>query len=108
MKGGDDDGGVLQTSDVVDLDLRSRNPVGRGHNRNSASGAMPREPFEQLVRVTDRCRKPDPLRFCWGQTADPLQYTEEMPASVIARERVDFIDDHRPERSEELPVFHLA
>ena len=95
MKSGNDQGGILQTADIIDLNFWRGYSLRWCHHRRLFSGAMPGKPFQQLVGIAYRCGKPDPLWLRRGQSTDSFQDEEEMPSPVVASKRMDFINHQR-------------
>ena len=88
MQRRDDLGGVLQRADVVELEVQ-RPASARSLCRPNVRGALPRpttgatrsglawpqslQPVQQLARVADGGRQPDPLQRPPGEPGEPLQ-----------------------------------
>ena len=59
----------------------------------SASGGC--QPGQQLARVAHRCRQADALQRSLQILVQPVQHRSQVPAAVVAGERVQLVDDHR-------------
>ena len=63
--------------------------------------------MEQLVRITDRGRKPDALDWVTSQLLQAFQYGEKVPAAVVSREGMDLVHHDRAHVGEVLPRVDL-
>ena len=65
------------------------------------TGAAPEKPGD-LVERTLRGRQPDPLQAVSGQFLKPLQREEQVRSPLRRHQRMDLVDDHRLDRTEDL------
>jgi hypothetical protein len=106
VQGGHDGGGILDTADVVQADLRRSFGPLRGRGEHHAGPGRPGaalQPTEQRVGVADGGGQADPLDRAAGQVREPFQHGEQVPAAVVAGEGMHLVHDDRPDIGEELP-----
>ncbi|KQX92688.1 hypothetical protein JOF59_000973 [Streptomyces clavifer] len=70
------------------------------------SGAL--EPGQQVVGIPDGGGQADPLERAPGDACEPFQYGQQMPASVVTGEGVDFVDDDAVQAAEEGAVVDMG
>ena len=106
--------GVAHRPHVIQLDVpgrcrasRERSHVGRNHHARTLAAPRSLQPAQQLGRVPDRRRQPDPLDRPSGHPGQPLQHREQMPAPVVAGERVHLVHHDRPQPGEQRLVRDL-
>ena len=104
----DDRCGVGQRAHEVDLDIGLIPLARRGLDHRPRPVGPGGQPFQHLCGVSDRRREPDPLEVSAREPPDASQDREEVPAPVVACERVKLVDDDGPNGSEEVPVVDLA
>ena len=91
----DDLRGVRNRSDPVDLEVEVVAAAAVRHHRLALALSTAHQPIEQPLGVPDRRGETDALDLAPRELVETRQHSEEMPASVIAGERVNLVDDHR-------------
>src|SRR5947208_3632120 len=86
VKPRDHRGGVLEVTDIIEADVRCYGWF--GWRPDDAPGAVARagKPAEQILWVSDRGRKPDPLKLLSRDALDALENGQQVPAAVVASE----------------------
>jgi hypothetical protein len=68
---------------------------------NLAGGAPAAyEPVEKPLGIADGGGQADALDLAAGECVEASQHREQMPATIVASEGVDLVDDHRLDAAE--------
>ena len=104
MKQADDLGGVGQRSHIVELHIRCLRVIPFRPDHLLWSFGARREPLQHLLGIAHRGRQPDSLDISLGDLANAGEYRQQVPATIIAGKRMEFVDDDDPHVAEELVV----
>ncbi len=110
----DDLRGVLEGPDLIERDVPWR-PDGPAcerhpawsHDLRSATRIRALQPGQKFAWVSNRRGQTDPLDRSPGEPLQPFEYGEQVPAAIVAREGMHFVDDDGAHVPEVLPRGHL-
>jgi len=94
-----DECGVLDRADVIEPQIRlTRTKRRRDHDAVALRPSA--KPIEDLFRVADRRREPNPLHVAPAVAREPLEHRREVRAAVVVGERVNLVDDDLQSREQ--------
>ncbi len=108
VKLGDHLSGVGHRADPVHHELGTgAHGIGPAGLYHLASGPrLAGQPVEQLTRVAHRRAQPHTLKRAVLQRIDPVQHRQQVPAAIVAGERVDLVHHDRSGTAEQARGIH--
>lgn len=64
------------------------------------------QPTQHLLGIADGCREADPLQRAPGETLDPAEQEEQMPAAVISGKGVQLVCHNGTQAAEQTGDVH--
>ena len=104
----DDLGGIRQRSHEVELHVGRTFRGGPGPDHLPGPCGAGRQPGQHVLGVAHRGRQADALDVPASEALNPGEDRQQVPAPVIRRKRMEFVNDHRADVLEEVGMVDLG